>query len=176
MLTLGCAFAGALVVLLWLPGRSRLPGPGHPRDERVPPGAAVPVAESHRAAVHRVPAAVHRVPAAVLADLVAGVLAAGLPADVALAAVRRHAGGVEPGGLAAVEQALQLAVATGLAPGDLVRAAAAEQRRDRAAAQIRAARRLGVLVLLPVGLCLLPAFVALTVVPLVLTLLGRTVG
>jgi tight adherence protein B len=35
-----------------------------------------------------------------------------------------------------------------------------------------AANRLGVLVVVPMGLCLLPAFVVLTVVPLVLGLLG----
>ena len=74
------------------------------------------------------------------------------------------------GGLDALWQALELATATGLGPVALVRAAAQDERRRSAAAQIRSARRLGVLVVLPTGLCLLPAFILLTVVPLVLDL------
>jgi tight adherence protein B len=52
-----------------------------------------------------------------------------------------------------------------------VAAAAQERRRDVAAARVAAAR-LAVQVVLPTGLCLLPAFVLLAVVPLVLGLLG----
>lgn len=113
-------------------------------------------------------------PAAVLADLLIAVLDAGLPADQALEMLLGHvsaAGLVEPPGMGPVRDALELATRTGVAPGSLVRAAAAEHRRQEAAARTRAARRLGVLIVLPVGLCLLPAFVALTVVPLVLALL-----
>jgi tight adherence protein B len=71
----------------------------------------------------------------------------------------------------ALEEALDLALATGAGPAALLRAAAEQQRRDRAARGVQAARRLGVLVLLPTSLCLLPAFVLLTVVPLALGLL-----
>jgi tight adherence protein B len=73
--------------------------------------------------------------------------------------------------LDALQGSLDLAAATGLGPVALVHAAAADERRRRAAAQVAQARRLGVLVLLPTGLCLLPAFVLLTVVPLVIGLL-----
>lgn len=77
----------------------------------------------------------------------------------------------EPGavvdGLAA---ALALSVATGAGPAALIRGAAEEHRRRAQAEHTRAAQRLGVLVLLPTGLCLLPAFVLLTVVPLVIDL------
>lgn len=66
--------------------------------------------------------------------------------------------------------ALALSVATGAGPVMLIRAAAEEQRRRLQAEQVRAAHRLGVMVLLPTGLCLLPAFVLLTVVPLVIDL------
>jgi hypothetical protein len=78
----------------------------------------------------------------------------------------------EPGGrtLEALTSALHLATVTGSGPVALIRAAAQEERSARAAHAVRAARRLGVLVLLPTGLCLLPAFVLLTVVPLVLQL------
>jgi hypothetical protein len=119
------------------------------------------------------PAAV--VPSAVIADLVVALLEAGLPVNLALQTLRHHlheAGLGEPEGLAPIVEALGLAADTGLAPGALVRATAAEQRRREVAAHSVAANRLGVLVVVPMGLCLLPAFVVLTVVPLVLGLLG----
>jgi pilus assembly protein TadC len=79
--------------------------------------------------------------------------------------------GSEPSGAAgSLSAALALAVATGAGPVRLIRAAAEEHRRRAQAEQARAARRLGVLVLLPTGLCLLPAFVLLTVIPLVIDL------
>ena len=65
---------------------------------------------------------------------------------------------------------LALSVSTGAGPAVLIRAASEEHRRRTLFEQVRAAHRLGVLVLLPTGLCLLPAFVLLTVVPLVLDL------
>ncbi len=115
-----------------------------------------------------------QVPPAVLADLVVALLEAGLPVELALTTLRdqlTEAGLSEPAGLGAVREALDLAAQTGLAPGALVRAAATEQRRREVAAQSVAAHRLAVLVVLPMGVCLLPAFVVLTVVPLVLGLL-----
>jgi tight adherence protein B len=70
--------------------------------------------------------------------------------------------------------ALDLAASCGLGPVGLIRSAATEQRRRRAEALAVAARRLAVLAVVPTTLCLLPAFVLLTVVPLVLDLLpGR---
>jgi hypothetical protein len=65
---------------------------------------------------------------------------------------------------------LALSVSTGAGPAVLIRAASEEHRRRTLFEQVQAAHRLGVLVLLPTGLCLLPAFVLLTVVPLVLDL------
>jgi tight adherence protein B len=67
--------------------------------------------------------------------------------------------------------ALDLAQRSGLGPVGLLRSAAAEQRRLRGQAQVVAARRLAVLAVMPTSLCLLPAFVLVTVVPLVLGLL-----
>ncbi|HEX2808972.1 MAG TPA: hypothetical protein VHN80_22630 [Kineosporiaceae bacterium] len=78
--------------------------------------------------------------------------------------------GSAPTAAAALVSALELAAVSGLGPVALVHAAADEERRRRGGAQIVAARRLGVMILLPTGLCLLPAFVLLTVVPLVLDL------
>jgi hypothetical protein len=70
----------------------------------------------------------------------------------------------------ALARALALSVVTGAGPVTLIRAAAQEHRRRVQAEQTQAAHRLGVLVLLPTGLCLLPAFVLLTVVPIVIDL------
>jgi hypothetical protein len=70
----------------------------------------------------------------------------------------------------AVEEALWLAGRAGLAPTALIRRAAEEQRRREQAAAIRAVRRVEVLLVIPAGLCLLPAFVLLGIVPVVLDL------
>lgn len=92
--------------------------------------------------------------------------------------------GVRPGGpeegpaegpagdrtMAAVEEALWLAGRAGLAPTALVQRAAEQERRRSQAAAVRAVRRLEVLLVVPAGLCLLPAFVLLGVVPVVLDL------
>jgi pilus assembly protein TadC len=82
-------------------------------------------------------------------------------------------GPVDPGSsrlIATVEQALVLAARSGLPPTALVRRAAAEQRRRQISAQLKAIRRLEVLLVIPAGLCLLPAFVLLGIVPLVVEL------
>jgi hypothetical protein len=120
-------------------------------------------------------------PVPVAMDLVAAALLTGLPpqaalvavadafedlADPATASLRRLEGGFEVLG-----DALDLASRTGLGPVPLVRTAATEARRRRTARQQVAARRLATLVVLPTGLCLLPAFVLLTVAPLVIDLL-----
>lgn len=132
---------------------------------------------------------------ALLLDLVASVLASGAgparaldvvadaldaggdPAAAGLRAVRHRldAPGPAPAGAAGeavrgLESALRLAGAAGVPPAGLVRAAAADLRRRRRAAQSRSAARLGVLLVLPGGLCLLPAFMALGVAPLVIDL------
>jgi tight adherence protein B len=76
-------------------------------------------------------------------------------------------------GLLAVEAlaaALEMSIATGAGPVELIRSAAEDRRRRAHADEVRAAHRLAVMVLLPSGLCLLPAFVLLTVVPLVIDL------
>ncbi len=116
-----------------------------------------------------------RLPLAVTADLVVALLHAGLPTAAALHVLRvrlREAALEEPADLSVVTDALDLAEQTGVAPGVLVRAAAGEHRRREASRLSVSARRLGILVLIPTGVCLLPAFVVLTVVPLVLGLLS----
>jgi len=60
---------------------------------------------------------------------------------------------------------------TGAAAGDDLRRAAAELRRSHQAERRRRSQRAAVWVVLPLGLCFLPAFLLLTVVPVVAALL-----
>ena len=134
----------------------------------------------------------------VLLDLVAAVLHAGVPVTTALRVVGEAASGqgdaeagqellrlaeshdlgladvdrTASGWVAALDDVLLLARDSGVAVAPLLTAAAAEERRRQAADARAAAARLGVRVVLPTGLCLLPAFVLLAIVPLVLALLG----
>lgn len=86
---------------------------------------------------------------------------------------RRQGDKEPPGVVHAVAAAIALAGRTGLSPGELIRSCARDARRIEAE---RAARRLGrlpVLLVLPMGLCLLPAALLLGVVPVVLGLLAQ---
>jgi hypothetical protein len=137
------------------------------------------------------------VPGPVVLDLVAAVLRAGAPVTTSVRAVgeclgaygapdgldllilaQRHElalGDPMPGAapwVVLLDETLLLAREAGLAPGPLLTSAAQDERARVATAQRLAAARLGVRVVLPTGLCLLPAFVLLTVMPLVLALLG----
>jgi type II secretion system (T2SS) protein F len=139
-----------------------------------------------------------RLPGPLVLDLVAAVLAGGPSPPAALQQVgaalirigdpcghrlellaaelmhspRDHPVRPEPGDWVQVlQEELALAMRSGLPPGALLRRAAEEQRRRSAAAQRRAVQRLEVLLVVPTGLCLLPAFVFLGIVPVVLGLL-----
>lgn len=69
-------------------------------------------------------------------------------------------------------RALLLAAMTGAPAAEIVARAAADVRADRTAqAQVRAGR-LGVLLVVPLGLAVLPGFLLLAVVPIVLGLIG----
>ncbi len=132
-----------------------------------------------------------------LLDLCAGALAAGLPAAGALQVAGRATGGSlgrwcdvagvalmlgadqdaawadAPSELDALRRAVQLVGAAGVPGGPLLRGAAtAERTRERLAYQARA-QALGVRMVLPLGLCALPAFAAWGVVPVVLALAGQ---
>jgi pilus assembly protein TadC len=64
----------------------------------------------------------------------------------------------------------------GSAPGPALRVASAEARRARDRATHEAAGRLGVLLVLPLGLCFLPAFVLIGVVPVLAALADALLG
>lgn len=67
-------------------------------------------------------------------------------------------------------RALELAQVAGVPPGPALRQAATDLRRDAVADVEVATARLGVRLVLPLGLTFLPAFVLITVLPLVLAL------
>ena len=129
----------------------------------------------------------------VVADLLAASLTAGVPVERALPVVARAVGGPAEELLVRVLRRLELGEAADVAwastrqapgVGDLARtvarssrtgaplagllAASAEELRARAAADtLIEVRRTGVRSVLPLGLCLLPAFVLLGIVPVV---------
>jgi hypothetical protein len=153
------------------PGQVRLPGPlvldlvAAVLEAGAPPaGAVAAVARALGAAgdpgaeaLVRVASGAPEAPAA--GESAGGKSALGEPADGELTSILRAE--------------FDLAVRAGLAPAGLVRRAAARERQRLAAAQLKAARRLEVLLVVPAGLCLLPAFVLLGVAPVVLGLVGR---
>ena len=75
-----------------------------------------------------------------------------------------------------VAQALTLAQLAGAPPAETIRRAAADLRRDRRAALERAAARLPVFLVIPLGTVFMPAFVLIAVVPLVVALATQTLG
>lgn len=135
-----------------------------------------------------------------LADLLGAAIGAGSTVPAALAAVGRAAGGEggralaragaalgrgEPWGLAwtgspdrlePLARALAEAWHAGAAPVPVLRLVATQERREARRRAGAAAARLGVRLVLPLGLCLLPAFVLLGIVPLVLSLGGALLG
>ena len=166
---LGCA------VLLW--PRS-LPG-WRPRAPSVPPSRPADVEEA--AGALTLLAAVLRSGRGALESLEAVAAVDDGPAGrelAVVAAAHRWGEDVELAwsrvgpGWAPAAAAWQAAVTAGAAPAGLVEEAAARLR-DTEARRIEAAvHRAGVLLVLPLGLCFLPGFLATTVVPVVLLLLG----
>jgi pilus assembly protein TadC len=75
-----------------------------------------------------------------------------------------------PDRLATVHRALRPAWVDGAAPGESLRAAGEELRRERRTAARTAAARLGVRLVLPLGACYLPAFVLVGLAPVLLAL------
>ena len=75
-----------------------------------------------------------------------------------------------------VADALRGAWMGGVAPGAALRVAAERLRRERRTAARAAAARLGTHLVLPLGLCFLPSFVLLGLVPVVASLAGSLVG
>jgi tight adherence protein B len=134
------------------------------------------------------------VPVAVVIELVAAALSAGLPPADAIEATARAAGGGTAGQLRPVIGALRLGAATevawaraggeleplvlalvlaertGASTATALRRTASDERAARRRRAQVAARRLGVQLVLPLGLATLPAFALLAVVPVLIGL------
>jgi tight adherence protein B len=76
--------------------------------------------------------------------------------------------------LAGIARVLALADEAGVPAAELLRAEAEKQRYEARARGQRDAQRLGISLLLPLGLCILPAFVLVAVVPLIVAVLSST--
>lgn len=81
-----------------------------------------------------------------------------------------------PAALAPVGEALRGSWEQGLSPEGALRAAASAVRARRHAVALEAAGRLGVRLVLPLGLCFLPAFVLVGLVPVLLGMAGASLG
>jgi pilus assembly protein TadC len=136
--------------------------------------------------------------APICADLIAAALRAGAPVDIAVAGVAEALGGPLRERLTTVARSLRLGAdpdeawshvadmpggnriaaaairssASGSALAGALTRLADDLRSDRAAGMEAAARRAGVLIVLPLGLCFLPAFVLAGLVPVIVALLG----
>ena len=76
----------------------------------------------------------------------------------------------EPG----IDATLELSARAGVPAAELLRSEARERRRDALAAAQSSAQALSVRLMIPLGVCVLPAFMILSVVPLLLAVLGQT--
>jgi len=110
-------------------------------------------------------------------ELLAVALGGGAPPSAAVATVEHvaaeHGLAIELGSAAEV---LELSARSGAPASELLRSAADDARREARANAQAAAGRLGVLLMLPLGVCVLPAFFAVGVVPLLATVVGATFG
>jgi len=109
------------------------------------------------------------------AELTAMALGGGASLERAVALVKTELGeALDAGETASIERVLALAEDAGVPAAELLRAEAERQRYEARAAGQAGAQRLGVQLLLPLGLCVLPAFVLVGVVPLIVSVLSST--
>ena len=109
----------------------------------------------------------------VTAELVAVALSGGVSVDRALRLVADSAAS-RLGDERRIRTVLDLSLAAGVPAGELLRASAAQERhRARIDGRLRASR-LSTQLLIPLGVCTLPAFLLLGVAPLLLSVLGST--
>lgn len=105
-------------------------------------------------------------------ELTAQLIASGVPAERAATEVDR----AWPGGSSARDAALQFSALTGMPPVRALRAEAAAERADAAGRSELLAAELGVKLTLPLGVCVLPAFVCWGVLPMIISVIGATAG
>ncbi|PPF66750.1 pilus assembly protein [Clavibacter michiganensis] len=112
-------------------------------------------------------------------DLVATAMSSGASVPRAVAVVGRaceRSGIPVRGELTAVASVVEVATRTGAPVVDLLRGEAERARRDARTGAERAAARLAARLMLPLGVCVLPAFLAVGVVPMLLAVVSSTLG
>ncbi len=177
--------AAAAAILWWGPGTLRRLEPRVARADRERLARDLPMAMDLLAACLAAGADPARAAAAVGAAVggpcggrfaaVAGALRAGSPAELAWAGLTRpSAVGDDP--LAPVARLLARAAVGGAPVSATVARLASDLRGQQRANAQQAARRVGVLAVAPLGLCFLPAFVLLGVVPVVVGLAAPLLG
>jgi tight adherence protein B len=102
---------------------------------------------------------------------------ASLPRARQVVAQARERCGLAPDGTdAAIDDVLELSRRAGVPAAALLRSEADEARRIAQSEGERKAATLAVLLMLPLGLCILPAFMLLAVAPLLIAVISSTVG
>lgn len=111
-------------------------------------------------------------------ELLAIALGGGVSIERATASVDAAlaASGVATDENAAVDAVLNLSRSAGVPAAELLRAEAEERRREASARALEAASVLAVRLMLPLGLCILPAFMLVGVAPLLLAVISSTVS
>ena len=109
-------------------------------------------------------------------ELIALALAGGASTAASVDAADRatRAAGLRPQGEDGARKILRIAESAGAPAVELLTASARQLRRTARADARRAAATLGVRLMLPLGVCVLPSFLLLAVAPLVLSLLAST--
>lgn len=113
------------------------------------------------------------------AELTAVAMSGGVSVDraraLAAAALEEHRL-LEPGGMAAVGAVVELSQRAGVPAAELLRSEARQSRREALARSQKVCAALSVRLMIPLGLCVLPAFMLLGVAPLLLAVIASTLG
>ncbi|WP_324794239.1 type II secretion system F family protein [Streptomyces cyaneofuscatus] len=174
---MGCAVgaAAAYGTSRWQRSRPR-PGPGESREERAAIAGQLPLAADLLAACIAVGAG-PREAAEAVGESIGGPVGdrlARVAAEIRLGGEPAEAWGrlgVIPGA-GPLARCLHRAGSTGAPAAEPVSKLAEEMRAEQAGAAVARAQRAGVLITAPVGLCFLPAFLAVGVAPVIIGLAG----
>lgn len=91
-----------------------------------------------------------------------------------VAAAAEHFPLDDSGSDSGIAETLELSARAGIPAAELLRSGATERRRDTLALVQSRAQALSVRLMIPLGVCVLPAFLVLSVVPLLVAVLGQT--
>ncbi|MFF8438635.1 type II secretion system F family protein [Streptomyces bacillaris] len=174
---LGCAVGSAAAYGTWRWQRSRpRPGPGETREEQAAIAGQLPLAADLLAACVAVGAG-PREAAEAVGESIGGPVGdrlARAAAEIRLGGEPAEAWGRfgEIPGAGPLARCLHRAGSTGAPAAEPVSRLAEAMRAERAGAAVARAQRAGVLITAPVGLCFLPAFLAVGVAPVIIGLAG----